>query len=139
LFQPRARLRRLIPSLMKLLRAIHTLDPAAGGPIEGIRQVTPWLAEMGVETTVATLDAPAAPWLRDVGFEAVGLGPSGFGGYSGRYVPWLMRNLGAYDCAIVHGVWLYNGYGMLRAHRRVGTPYYVFVHGMLDPWFNRAY
>src|SRR5204862_6885193 len=44
-----------------------------------------------------------------------------------------------YDAVIVHGIWQYSSFGVWRALRGTSTPYYVFPHGMLDPWFNRAY
>jgi len=48
---------------MKILRIISSVDPKAGGPVEGIRQITPALARLGHTTDVVTLDDPAAPWL----------------------------------------------------------------------------
>jgi len=43
--------------------------------MEGVRQITPHLAALGVTTTVASLDPPDAPWLQDQPFQAIGLGP----------------------------------------------------------------
>ena len=40
---------------------------------------------------------------------------------------------------IVHGLWNYASLGSWRALHRTRTPYYVFTHGMLDPWFNEAF
>ena len=40
---------------------------------------------------------------------------------------------------IVHGLWQYHGFGVWRAVAGSSTPYFVFPHGMLDPWFKRAY
>jgi glycosyltransferase involved in cell wall biosynthesis len=40
---------------------------------------------------------------------------------------------------IVHGLWQYNGYGVYKALKNTNIPYYVFPHGMLDPWFKREY
>jgi len=39
----------------------------------------------------------------------------------------------------VHGLWQYSGFGVWRALAGSTTPYFVFPHGMLDPWFKRAY
>ena len=59
---------------MKLLRLTRSLNPSGGGPMEGVRQITPHLAALGVATTVASLDPPDAPWLQDQPYEAIGLG-----------------------------------------------------------------
>ena len=40
---------------------------------------------------------------------------------------------------IVHGVWQYSSFGVWRALAGTNTPYFVFPHGMLDPWFKRTY
>jgi glycosyltransferase involved in cell wall biosynthesis len=40
---------------------------------------------------------------------------------------------------IVNGLWQYHSYGAWKALRRLDVPYYVFPHGMLDPWFKRTY
>jgi glycosyltransferase involved in cell wall biosynthesis len=39
----------------------------------------------------------------------------------------------------VHGLWQYHGLATRRALRGTGVPYYVFPHGMLDPWFKHQY
>jgi glycosyltransferase involved in cell wall biosynthesis len=68
------------------------------------------------------------------------LGPA-HGGYafSPKLEPWLREHAREYDAVFVHGLWQFLGRAVQRALRRSGTPYFVFPHGMLDPWFNRAY
>jgi glycosyltransferase involved in cell wall biosynthesis len=39
----------------------------------------------------------------------------------------------------VNGVWQYPGFAVWRRLARSHLPYYVFPHGMLDPWFKRTY
>jgi glycosyltransferase involved in cell wall biosynthesis len=39
---------------------------------------------------------------------------------------------------IINGLWQYNGWGTIQALPS-GRPYFVFPHGMLDPWFKRTY
>ena len=60
---------------MKILRLIRSLDPLGGGPADGVRQITPHLSALGIDTTVASLDSPDVPWLKDQCFNAIGLGP----------------------------------------------------------------
>jgi glycosyltransferase involved in cell wall biosynthesis len=40
---------------------------------------------------------------------------------------------------IIHGTWQYHAYATWRALRGSGIPYFVYPHGMLDPWFKRTY
>ncbi len=48
---------------MTFLRIISTLDPAYGGPGEGLRQSVQALAPLGYPNELVTLDPPDAPWL----------------------------------------------------------------------------
>lgn len=125
---------------MKLLRLIRSLNPTGGGPVEGIRQITPHLAALGVRTSVASLDPPDAPWLQHQPFEAIGLGPvSGGYGYH-RGLPSCIQALAReHDAVIIHGIWQYHAFATWRALRGSNIPYFVFTHGMLDPWFKRTY
>ena len=59
-------------------------------------------------------------------------------GYTPRLVPWLLANAPDYDAVFVHGLWQYPGLAVRRALRG-RRPYFVYPHGMLDPWFSRAY
>jgi glycosyltransferase involved in cell wall biosynthesis len=125
---------------VKLLRIIRTLNPEGGGPMEGVRQITPYLTALGVSTTVASLDSPDAPWLQDQPFQAVGLGPVvGSYGYR-RALPACIHTLAhEHDAVIIHGIWQYHAYATWRALRGSDIPYFVYTHGMLDPWFKRTY
>jgi len=125
---------------VKLLRIIRSLNPEGGGPMEGVRQITPYLTALGVATTVASLDSPDAPWLQDQPFQAVGLGPVvGSYGYR-RALPACIHTLAhEHDAVIIHGIWQYHAYATWRALRGSGIPYFVYTHGMLDPWFKRTY
>jgi glycosyltransferase involved in cell wall biosynthesis len=125
---------------MKLLRVSRSLNPAGGGIAEGVRQITPHLAALGVATTVASLDPPEAPWLQDQPFQAIGLGPvAGTYGYL-RGLPARIRALAQqHDVVIIEGIWLYHAYATWRALRGSAIPYFVYTHGMLDPWFKRTY
>jgi len=39
----------------------------------------------------------------------------------------------------MNGIWTFPGLAVRSASRSSGTPYGVFTHGALDPWFNRTY
>jgi glycosyltransferase involved in cell wall biosynthesis len=125
---------------MKILRCIHSLNPAIGGPLESVKHASRGLIRRGHEVEVVTLDAPTDPWLQEFPATVHALGPGrGSYGYSVSFVPWLKERHARYDAVVVHGIWQYNSLGVWRALHKTATPYFVFPHGMLDPWFNRTY
>ena len=133
-------------SLVKLLRLIHSLNPAAGGPVQGIHQLSPLLLERGVSTVVVSLDQADAPWLSDsvdAGFQSLGLGPGiGTYGYRRGLIPALRPLLANADAVVIHGLWQYHALAGWQALGHLGPespPYWVYPHGMLDPWFRQAY
>ena len=125
---------------MKILRSTHTVNPALGGPSESIRQSSAALRRRGHEVEIVSLDAPDDPWVRESAVPVYALGP-GFGGYgyAPRFSDWIKERRARYDAVIVHGNWQYSGFGVWRALAGTATPYFVFPHGMLDPWFKRTY
>jgi glycosyltransferase involved in cell wall biosynthesis len=127
---------------LSVLHVIRSINPALGGPGEVVRQLSRAHREMGLNVEVATLDAPKSPAARSFpgGVQALGERDSTTGyGFSKKFVPWLRENRGRFDAVISHGLWQYNSFGTWQALRGTKTPYYVFPHGMLDPWFKRAY
>ncbi len=128
------------PRALRILRVIHSVNPSGGGPIEGIKQVSAILKSMGCVVDIASLDAPDASWVHECPITTHALGPGRGGyGYSPRLVPWFREHRCEYDAVVVSGLWQYSGFGVWRASRAIRTPYYVFPHGMLDPWFKRTY
>ena len=125
---------------MRILRAIRSVNPEGGGPIEGITQVSRMLARMGHEVELVSLDTPEAAWVQNCPLKVHALGKGGHDfGYAPDYVRWLKRHGVEYDAIVVSGLWQFHGLGVWLALRRAGVPYFVFPHGMLDPWFKRAY
>ena len=125
---------------MKILNCIHSLNPSIGGPLESVKQSSLVLTRRGHSVEVVSLDAPTAPWVDEFPGTACALGPGrGSYGYTSRFVPWLKERRARYDAVVVHGIWQYNSFGVWRALHKTVTPYFVFPHGMLDPWFNRTY
>ncbi|MDP9084943.1 MAG: glycosyltransferase [Pseudomonadota bacterium] len=125
---------------MKILHVLATLDPASGGPTESVLQCGSLLAGQGHAVEVLTLDHVDAPFIREFPLPVHAVGPSwGTFRYSRGLVPWLKFHVGDYDVIIINGIWQYNCFGAWRVLRRSRTPYFVYVHGMLDPWFKRAY
>jgi glycosyltransferase involved in cell wall biosynthesis len=125
---------------MKILRSIHTLNPAVGGPIEAVKQSSLVLASRGHDVEIVSLDAPTDPWIRESSLAVHALGPGrGSYGYAPRFTSWIRERHAQYHAVIIHGIWQYSSLGVWRALRGTTTPYFVFPHGMLDPWFKRTY
>ena len=125
---------------MRLLRLIPALDPKEGGPIEGARRIDDELARLGHQVEVACLDDPGQPWLSVYPATVHALGPARMGyRYSPALLPWLRANRQRFDAVIVDGLWQYHGFAAWRALAGTDTPYFVFTHGMLSPWFKQTY
>jgi glycosyltransferase involved in cell wall biosynthesis len=128
---------------MKVLRVIATIDPNTGGPLEGLKQASAIMSAQGITIEVLTLDEPSSfqsaadalawPVHRE------GSEKRSYYGYSRRFRKWIEQHAADYDAIIIHGNWQYTGIATSRACRKAGVPYFVYPHGMLDPWFNQAY
>jgi glycosyltransferase involved in cell wall biosynthesis len=125
---------------LKLLHILPSVNPNGGGPMEGVRQRGLRLQQLGHSVEVVTLDDPQAGFLEEFPLRVHALGPSNSGyGYNRKLVPWLSANARAFDAVIINGLWQYHSFGAWRVLTKIGVPYYIFTHGMLDPWFKRAY
>jgi glycosyltransferase involved in cell wall biosynthesis len=117
------------------------VNPTGGGPIEGLKQLA--LANQshcGHAMEVVSLDAPNAPYLSGFPLPVHALGPRFLKyGYSDRLLPWLQENARNYDMVVVNGLWEYQSFAVWRALHDAATPYVVYTHGMLDPWFKKKY
>lgn len=125
---------------LKVLRVIGSANPATGGPIEGLLRTSEIMAGMGCTNEVMCLDRPNDPWIAHFPLPVHAFGP-GYGKYryTPTFAPWLRTHARDYDAAILHGIWNYSSVGAWRALAGSQTPYAVFTHGMLDPWFRKAY
>jgi glycosyltransferase involved in cell wall biosynthesis len=125
---------------MRILRVISTLDPSFGGPVAGASLIDAELIRLGAHVEVVCLDGPDLPFHRDYPAPVHALGPGlGNYGYARRLGAWLVSSEKNFDVAVINGLWQYHSFAARRAFRRAGLPYLVFTHGMLDPWFKRAY
>lgn len=125
---------------MKILHLITSVDPRGGGPIEGVLRIHEALVALGHQSELLCLDDPAAQFVRDCPAPVHALGPSTRGyHYNAQAVGWLRDHAAGYDAVIVNGLWQYPGFAAWRALSTSATPYFVYTHGMLDPWFKRRY
>lgn len=98
------------------------------------------MAQRGHQIDIVVLDDSAAPWLADVDLtiHPLGRGLTSYC-YSPKLLPWLRKHGSDYDRVIVNGLWQYLSFATWRGFGGSPVPYYVFPHGMLDPWFKRTY
>lgn len=137
---------------MKILRIIPSSDPSHGGPIESVFRVGTALSELGHTQDVLTFDAPDAPYVARAPMKIIALGSrrrnaersdrqhplwSRFG-FTPRAVPWIRRHRTDYDAVVISSLWNFAPVAARWALVNGPTPYVVFPHGMLDPWFNRT-
>ena len=120
------------------------MNPASGGPCQGIRNSIPELQKLGIHNEVVCLDDPGEEFTTKDSFKIYALGPGKTPWcYSDKLMPWLKENLMRFDVVIVHGLWLYNGYATLKAINSLQNnkghkipKLFVMPHGMLDPYFQ---
>ena len=130
---------------MKILRVITSMDPASGGPCQGIRNSIPSLEKLGAYNEVVCLDSPGAEFLKNDPFVVNAIGPrKGPWSYCPSLIPWLLSNFHRFDVIIAHGLWLFQTYAVRKAllsYKKKNVDkklpaYYVMPHGMLDPYFQ---
>lgn len=137
---------------MKIIHVIASVDPRGGGPIAGVFASAEVWNRHGHERNIVCLDAPDDPWVLQSPVPTFAMGSSSrwyqalrkvFSwlryGYTPHLRRWLKANAKNYDAIVVNGLWNYASYGSWRALHKQDVPYFVFTHGMLDPWFNETY
>lgn len=131
---------------LRVLHIIATADPVSGGPIEGILRQNDATRHIAKRTLV-TLDSPGAQFLSSLDIEIYPLGedrPNPLRilrhyGVTSRMIPWLRRHSDDYDVIVVNGLWNFATFAVSRTLPGGSTPYFVFTHGMMDPWFKKTY
>jgi glycosyltransferase involved in cell wall biosynthesis len=136
-----------LPAKLKILRVIASMNPASGGPCQGIRNSVNALKELGVLNEVVCCDSPDEMWIKKDSFPIHALGPGKFGyAYTAKLQPWLEQNLARFDAVILHGLWQWPVQAIMQAFKKLkanpppATRYpllFIMPHGMLDPWFQR--
>lgn len=118
---------------MNILRVTASMDPAMGGPPQGIRNSIAELERLGIRNEAVCCDAPDAAWLGKDSFPVHALGPGKYGfAYTPKLGPWLEENLPRFDAVIVHGLWLWPSVCATRAvaQERAGRKEQKTGHGL---------
>ena len=125
---------------LKILQLVQTLNPRTGGVAGAVFSLSKGLVRCGHQVEIVSLEEPDAPWLNGIALpvHALGRGLTNYR-YSAKLLPWLRENGARFDRVIVNGLWQYTSFAAWRAFAGGDIPYFVFPHGMLDPWFKRTY
>lgn len=125
---------------MKILHIIRSVNPEGGGPIEGVMQLASVMQSHGHNVEVLSLDAPDAPSVKECPLTVHAMGPGmGLYGYSNKLKPWLAAHSQNYDIFVINGIWQYHSFAAHSVLKSQNRPYYLFTHGMMDPWFKHQY
>ena len=115
-------------------------DQESGGPIEALLRISEVLVRDEHQVAVVTLEDEAEVAGRRFPFPIVALGRGTRPyRYNPRLAPWLEQNARRFDVVVLHGLWNYSSFGSWLGLRKGSTPYYIFAHGMMDPWFRTKY
>ena len=126
---------------IKLLHVITSTNPVTGGPIESIRQIYKYAKQFNIVQEIVCMDKSNSPWLKDKSLPKIyAVGPAYFKyAFNFKIKNWLKKNLANYDMVILNGIWQYPSLIASNIASRLRIPYWVFYHGMLDPWFQKVY
>ena len=95
---------------------------------------------LGHHVEILSLDSPEASFVKECSLNVNALGPGkGTYGYSSKFMPWLTTHALNYDAFIINGLWQYHSFAAHSVLKEQKRPYYLFTHGMLDPWFKHRY
>ena len=125
---------------MNLLHSIGSLDQESGGPLRGTLDMSAAVLELGLHCEVLgqgpirIADVPIPlNLIHSLPAERV---------FSHIASPplraWCRKNLGRFDCVILHGMWSAANWWVSRECIAAEIPYVVVPHGMLDLWSVRG-
>ncbi|MDB5110819.1 MAG: glycosyl transferase family 1 [Mucilaginibacter sp.] len=134
---------------MKILHVVDSIDAEKGGVSQAVQIIVAESVKNGIWTEVISIDYPTY-FIDNSLFTVHALGPSKTPwSYSGKLIPWLLKNISRFDVIIIHGLWLYQSYGVTKAlkifknkeHKKEGynsPKLFIMPHGMLDPYFQHS-
>ena len=122
---------------LHILHIIQTVNPTSGGPIEGLCQQARAHEKYGHSVEIASIDNPNSSYLTFPSSKVYPCKSSGLDKvFPFTLLNWLKSNYHNYDAVIINGIWGMHIFVAWLALAKTNTPYFVFIHGMLDPWFK---
>jgi glycosyltransferase involved in cell wall biosynthesis len=131
--------------MYKILHVISSCDPKTGGPIEGIKQFNKIYKKLNIKANIVTNDNPNENFLKKKNLpKVIATGPIPktyklLNNFNPKLYYWLNQNIKNYDYVIINGIWQFHNYAVYKNAMKFNIPYFVFPHGMLDPWFNENF
>ena len=125
---------------MRIVQALHAIDLRAGGPARVVVDLSAVLASRGHEIVIATenpRDVPPA-WMTSPtqGLPTCVTLPSlGWQIWNANFRRAVENVLANADLVHLHGLWEPFNLRVASIARRMGIPYIVTLHGMLDDWW----
>lgn len=125
---------------MRIVHSMPTLRLADGGVVRAVMDLCGGLAAEGRDVTLITCDDTDAP----ASWKSGGAGvprvvrvprpslPGGF--FSGAQMRGIEGHLRGASVLHLHAMWTTSNPQIAKAARRLGVPYVLSVHGMLDDW-----
>ena len=121
---------------MKILRIVRSMNPSCGGISSGIRGMHQCLKGTGVQIKIVCFDDPLCSWASDCDGDIICLGPvNNKYGFKFGLESEILQIAANFDIGIIEGIWSYHSFVGWKVFRALKLPYFVFTHGMLDPWF----
>lgn len=132
----------LIMSL-RLLHVISSMNASVGGPAEATLRLCEELQKRGHPQTIVALDSKESVLINNEEIRVELLGPNcrvlGNYSYNAHLQDWISAKASEFDAVLIHGLWQFHGLAARSAAIRSKIPYFVYPHGMLDPWFKETY
>jgi len=112
---------------LRILHALHTVDPETGGVIDNVRLLAAVNRCLGHSVEMLVLAGGEASWRREFSgvVHEVGAGRAK-GAATREFMQWLRGHAGDYDCVLISGVSGYDAHRIWQALRPTGAPYFVF-------------
>jgi glycosyltransferase involved in cell wall biosynthesis len=124
---------------MRVLHAIRSVNPAHGGTVAAVVGLSSWPVQQGHSVEVVSLDDGSEDYIASFPLPLTCIGSArGTYGYTSRLPRWVAANASRFDAVVLHGVWDFGSYGTWLGLRSGRTPYVIYPHGMLDPWFRQG-
>lgn len=117
---------------MKVLHIIASVNPKTGGPYFYALNMAQEREARGHRSVFLTMDARDKAWVKDFPFEIIAAG-------NGRktFAKAAFECAKECDAAVIHGLWNRASIRGIDGLLKARTPWVVFPHGMLDPYFRK--
>ena len=118
--------------MIKQLHVISSMDPTSGGPAQVIRYLLPHFDKNKTTADVVCLDKKDDFAFENSNINTIPLGKSvGPWQHNKNLYPWLMKNLAGYNLVVIHGLWLYNSFAVIRVLRKIKKDNLKFILQMM--------